>query len=500
MSFGAGLRERCSHWFMPWRRSAAIASTRSIQRRLERTGVVALLLGYGLLLAVNLQLFREQRYQRQLQTMRRAERLLSSSQNRQDPQALRRVFSDFSSFDLALWGHPDGVPAGLVMPQSSGHDRLSARPGLRFEAEQRALRQMAPQLFEHDERSYMLSSAQLPWRGTSWTFYLLRDVSDAIAFQRQLNGLLLLAAVLASVVSILINRGGIRRGLDPLKRFGDSLASVRSNSLQQQRFQPEQQPDELQPLAMAFNNLLDRLAESFDRQKQFASTVSHELRNPITLIAGYSRRLLRRADNLSDDQRHQLAIVEEESRRLGRLVTDLLALTRAEMGHLQMDLQPLCVCDAVQQAIELCEGSGEQRFSLCPPENLDPHTIYALADRDRVVQCLVNLIENACKYSPPQSPVEIGCRREQSMVLLSVRDHGPGVPSDERDQVFERFRRGRNKADIPGTGIGLAVVKTLVEQMGGSVAVEEAEGGGAVFMLALRTCAAPPAAAPVQVR
>ena len=386
------------------------------------------------------------------------------------------------------------------MPQSSGHDRLSARPGLRFEAEQRALRQMAPQLFEHDERSYMLSSAQLPWRGTSWTFYLLRDVSDAIAFQRQLNGLLLLAAVLASVVSILINRGGIRRGLDPLKRFGDSLASVRSNSLQQQRFQPEQQPDELQPLAMAFNNLLDRLAESFDRQKQFASTVSHELRNPITLIAGYSRRLLRRADNLSDDQRHQLAIVEEESRRLGRLVTDLLALTRAEMGHLQMDLQPLCVCDAVQQAIELCEGSGEQRFSLCPPENLDPHTIYALADRDRVVQCLVNLIENACKYSPPQSPVEIGCRREQSMVLLSVRDHGPGVPSDERDQVFERFRRGRNKADIPGTGIGLAVVKTLVEQMGGSVAVEEAEGGGAVFMLALRTCAAPPAAAPVPVR
>ena len=236
------------------------------------------------------------------------------------------------------------------------------------------------------------------------------------------------------------------------------------------------------------------------RWKQFASTVSHELRNPITLIAGYSRRLLRRADNLSDEQRHQLAIVEEESRRLGRLVTDLLALTRAEMGHLQMNLQPLYVCDAVQQAIALCEGSGEQRFSLCLPENLDPHTIHALADRDQVVQCLVNLIENACKYSPPQSPVEIGCRREQSMVLLSVRDHGPGVPADERDQVFERFQRGRNKGEIPGTGIGLAVVKTLIEQMGGSVSVQDAEGGGAVFVLALKTCAAPPAAAPVPVR
>ena len=130
----AGLRECCSHWFMPWRRSAAITSTRSIQRRLERTGVVALLLGYGLLLAVNLQLFREQRYQRQLQTMRRAERLLRSSEDQQDPQALRRILSDFSSFDLVLWGHPDGSPAGLVMPQSSNNDRLASRPGLLIEA------------------------------------------------------------------------------------------------------------------------------------------------------------------------------------------------------------------------------------------------------------------------------------------------------------------------------------------------------------------------------
>ena len=334
----AGLRERCSFGFMPWRRSAATASTRSIQRRLERTGVMALLLGYGLLLAVNLQLFREQRYQRQLQTMRRAERLLRSSEDQQDSQALRRILSDFSSFDLVLWGHPDGFPASLVMPQSSHNDRLASSPGLLLQAESRSVQNMAPQLFEYDDRSYMLSSEEINWGGTPWRFHLLRDVSDAVAFQRQLNGLLLLAAVLASLVSILINRGGIRRGLDPLKRFGESLASVRSNSLQQQRFQPEQQPDELQPLAMAFNNLLDRLAESFDRQKQFASTVSHELRNPITLIAGYSRRLLRRADNLSDDQRHQLAIVEEESRRLGRLVTDLLALTRAEMGHLQLSL------------------------------------------------------------------------------------------------------------------------------------------------------------------
>ena len=80
------------------------------------------------------------------------------------------------------------------------------------------------------------------------------------------------------------------------------------------------------------------------------------------------------------------------------------------------------------------------------------------------------------------------------MVLLSVRDHGPGVPADERDQVFERYPNIWPEAPMQGTGIGLAVVKTLVEQMGGSVSVQDADGGGAVFVLALKTCAAPPAA------
>lgn len=481
-------------WWMPPRRPHFTTASTAIQRRLERTSLLAVLLGYALLLAVNLQLFKEQRYQRQLQTMRRAELLLISSAQApsQAPAVLRRVLSDFSTFDLALWGHPTGFPAGMVMPQPSSNDWLASSPDLRFQAEEFARRRMAPQMFEHDNRRYMLSSTSLDWRGTPWTLYLLRDVSDEVAFQRQLNGLLLLAAVLASLVSILLNRRGIQRGLDPLKRFGDSLESVQSNSLQQQRFQPEQQPQELQPLAMAFNALLDRLADSFERQKQFASTVSHELRNPISLIAGYSRRLLRRSDNLSEDQQHQLVIVEEESRRLGRLVTDLLAITRAEMGIQKLDLQPLCVSDVVLQSIALAEGSGEFRFVYLPPEGLDPADIQALADRDCLVQCLVNLMENACKYSPTGSSVEIGCSVEASQVLLRVRDHGPGVPMEEREQVFERFRRGHHIAEVPGSGIGLAVVQTLIVQMGGTVHVDGADGGGAVFVLGLRRWASPP--------
>ena len=479
-------------WLMPWRPRLLTAPPTAIQRRLERTSLVAVLLGYGLLLVVNLQVFAQQRYQRQLDMMRRAERVvLRSSAEQVDAQTLQRTLSHFSTFDLALWGHPTGFPAGMVMPQLSSNDLIVSTPALRFQAEEQVRRMSRPQTFEAEGRTYTVSGTTLSLGKTPWSLYLLKDVSEDVALQHQLNWILTAAAVLASLITILLNRRGIQRSLRPLRRFGDTLSAVRSSSLQQQRFTPGQEPEELRPLAHAFNELLDRLAQSFERQRQFASTVSHELRNPITLIAGYSRRLLRRSDNLSEDQRHQLAIVEEESRRLGRLVTGLLAITRAETGSLQLELQPLSVCEAVRQAIALAEGAGERQFLFCPADGIDPHSLQAWADRDRVVQCLVNLIENACKYSPAHTPVEIGCSSTPSRVELRVRDHGPGIPLDERSLVFERFRRGQHNTGIPGSGIGLAVVSTLVSQMEGAVSVEDGEGGGAVFVISLRRCPGP---------
>ena len=470
-----------------------------IQRRLERTSLVAVLLGYGLLLAVNLQVFSQQRYQRQLNTMSRAERVLLRSD--EDPAAadnLQRILSHFSTFDLALWGHPMSLPAGMVMPQLSSNDFIASAPGLRFRAEELVRRSSRPQTFRFEGSTYTVSGKTLNLGGMKWSLYLLRDVSSDVALQQLLTWILTGAALLASMVTLGLNRSGIQRSLRPLRHFGDTLSAMGSSSLQQKRFVPDQEPEELQPLAHAFNDLLDRLAQSFERQQQFASTVSHELRNPITLIAGYVHRLLRRSGNLSEEQRHQLEIVDDEIRRLGRLVTGLLAITRADAGNLHLDLEPLSVCEAVEQAIALSEGAGERRFRFCPPENTDSHTLQAWADRDRVVQCLVNLIENACKYSPPHTPVEIGCSSTPSRVELRVRDHGPGIPVEERTLVFERFRRGTTNAGMPGSGIGLAVVQTLVRQMEGEVSVENGEGGGAVLVISLRRCS-PPADSPLQI-
>jgi signal transduction histidine kinase len=111
--------------------------------------------------------------------------------------------------------------------------------------------------------------------------------------------------------------------------------------------------------------------------------------------------------------------------------------------------------------------------------------IKAIGDSDRLIQCLTNLIENAAKYSPPTAPIELGLTYSADQVTFHVRDHGPGVPLEERQQIFERFVRGRDALAGPhaGSGIGLAVVKSLMTAMGGDVVVTEASGGGADFQL-----------------
>ncbi|WP_231884212.1 sensor histidine kinase KdpD [Synechococcus sp. MIT S9504] len=452
---------------------------------MERTALLAVLLGYGLLVLANVQLFQQQRNQRQLTTMQRAERLLLGNVAvAEQPQQLQRLFGTFSSSGLALWGS--------FAEQKSGDAALmDPSADLRQRAERLAQNQSRPQLFRNRSSSYMITSRVVNLNGNPLRLYLLEDVSAEVAFERQLNGWLLLAAVLAALLSVLLSRRGIHRALQPLTRLGDRLETLCSNPLQHQPLTPDQQPLELKPLASAVNDLRERLAKALDHQQQFASSVSHELRNPITIIGGYNRRLMRRADNLTDDQQRQLLIVEDEIRRLGQLVTDLVTITRAEISVQNLDCQPLCIADLVQQATALLEPQAQPRIVVIPADGVDPRLIEVFADRDAVLQCLVHLFNNACQYSPPASPVEIGYVCQAERVFLQIRDHGPGVPAEERQLVFERFRRGRNSEGSPGSGIGLAVVQTLVDPMAGSVSIEDAEGGGAVVVLGLRRCSSP---------
>jgi signal transduction histidine kinase len=166
---------------------------------------------------------------------------------------------------------------------------------------------------------------------------------------------------------------------------------------------------------------------------------------------------------------------------MGRLVSDLLEIARNDSGTLKVAQEPLDAAVVLVEAYQRLSGALRGRLRCQDPAQ----PISAIGDSDRLIQCLSNLIENASKYAPPDAPIELSLSCSADQVIFHVRDHGPGVPVAERQRIFERFVRGRDASAGPhaGSGIGLAVVQSLMQAMGGEVDVEDAPGGGADFQL-----------------
>ncbi|MCS6963455.1 MAG: GAF domain-containing protein [Thermoflexus sp.] len=247
-----------------------------------------------------------------------------------------------------------------------------------------------------------------------------------------------------------------------------------------------------------------------DRAKtEFISTVSHELRTPMTSIKGYVDLLLLGSGGpLSEMQYRFLQIVKANADRLKLLVDDLLDISRIESGRLQLDLRPVpleAAVEAVVAALKARIDEKNQRLELDLPEFLPP----VRADKDRLIQILMNLVSNAHKYTPEGGRIRIRARIEDEAVHVEVSDTGIGIPPEALPRIFERFYRVDDPRvqETPGTGLGLSIVKALVEMHGGQVWVESEIGKGSTFHFTIPIASeapAPaerlPASAPVPVR
>lgn len=220
-------------------------------------------------------------------------------------------------------------------------------------------------------------------------------------------------------------------------------------------------------------------------RSDFVAAVSHELRTPLTAILGYSELLQSRWTTLEDQQRQDWVrrMAEAASRQM-RLVEDLLLLTQVESDSLQPRPQAAYVATIIAQVAREAQGSYHgQRFDLDGPEDLR-----ILADAERSMQILANLIDNAAKYSPEGSPVVVTWRREGGMAAIRVRDYGSGIPQEGRDRLFTRFGRipgSRIRAGHVGTGLGLFLGRHLAHVMGGELGLEATGPEGSTFRLRL---------------
>jgi signal transduction histidine kinase len=223
-----------------------------------------------------------------------------------------------------------------------------------------------------------------------------------------------------------------------------------------------------------------------EAKSEFIATVSHELRTPMTAVIGAAKTLLRDDIELSPARRRQLLeMIGVQGTRLTQITEEVLLASRLDRGELRMEREPVDVGEVVRAAVEAMQPRLPDTISLTT--TLDSNGAAALGDRDRIEQVLVNLIDNAVKYSPAGGAVVVSAELVHEKVRICVEDHGIGIPPSEQAAIFEKFYRAdpQQKLAPGGTGLGLYISRELVNRMGGSIGVRSKVGAGSTFYVEL---------------
>jgi two-component system, OmpR family, sensor kinase len=295
-----------------------------------------------------------------------------------------------------------------------------------------------------------------------------------------IGGTLLVLTLLATLV--------VRLGLRPLDRFGRTADAVAGGDLSH-RVSPATARTEVGRLGIALNAMLDRLEEAFaererseDALRRFLADASHELRTPLTSIRGYAELFRLGAARDQAELAKAMRRIEDEAARMGLLVEDLLALARLDELP-EAAREPVDVAQLARDAVDDARATAPERTIQLSADG----PALTLGDPRQLRQVLGNLLRNALVHTPTATRVEVSVVRDASHVEVAVRDHGLGLPADDPRALFERFWRaetGRERGKA-GAGLGLAIVAGIVAVHGGTVRAENADGGGARFVVRL---------------
>ena len=336
-----------------------------------------------------------------------------------------------------------------------------------------------PQVQDLQGDYWLLCASPLEVKDTNLgKLYIAQDITDdQIMFLSLIRSLSMATLIAISIMTIVI-AVYIDRSIQPLKRISQMTSNISAEKLSEAHFHLDKAPKEVKELAETFDEMLVRLSESWEHQRQLLSNVSHELRTPLTIISGYLQSTLRRGKNLTEIQREALTTAASEAERTVQLLRDLLDLARADSGGIHFHLEPIVINDVIKEIIEMAKQYSDRIIQLESSTN----PLVIAADINRFKQVMLNLIDNAVKYSEPPTPITLRIQQHQNQAQIQVCDRGQGIPLPQQGRIFERFYRldeARNRAG--GTGLGLSIVKTLVEGMSGSISVRSQLGEGTTF-------------------
>ncbi|MBN1640979.1 MAG: HAMP domain-containing protein [Anaerolineae bacterium] len=372
---------------------------------------------------------------------------------------------------------------GIVLVDSAGEER-----GSDLRADPVVAEALAGRYARRTESNAMVVAVPVTVEGgLAGVILLSQPLDDVRAVLRDVRlrwGLSMAAALLLSGAAGWFLSDAIAR---PVRRLIGAAGAVARGTLDQQV--PVRSRDELGRLSAAFNDMTARLRAARQMQTDFVANVSHELRTPLTSIKGLVETL---RDGAVDDRRVRdrfLETIEGETNRLIAMVNDLLFLSRVDSDVLRVQREPVDVGDLAQAAAEQVALLAEAR-TLDLRVEVQPGTPAAWGDVDRITQVVLNLLDNAVKFSAPGGTIRVqvdAVQADAPWVRVRVRDRGIGIPAKDLPRIGERFYRAdraRSRAQ-GGSGLGLAIARALVEAQGGRLAIESAEGEGTTVTFTL---------------
>jgi two-component system OmpR family sensor kinase len=293
-------------------------------------------------------------------------------------------------------------------------------------------------------------------------------------------------AVLSAFVAL--GTWAVRLGLRPLDRIAATAGAIAAGDLRR-RVQPATPRTEVGRLGLALNAMLGQIERAFaaraaseERLRRFIADASHELRTPLSSIRGYAELFRRGAGGNPEDLATAMRRIEAESARMGHLVDDLLLLARLDEGR-PLERSPIDLAVLAEDAVVDARAAAPRRaISLAAGDD-----VVVAGDELRLRQVVGNLVRNALVHTPPDTPVEVAVAADGQAVVLTVTDHGPGIPPGTAERIFERFYRADpgGGRDHGGSGLGLSIVAAVVTAHGGTAAARDTPGGGATFEVRL---------------
>jgi signal transduction histidine kinase len=313
--------------------------------------------------------------------------------------------------------------------------------------------------------------------------YIIQTALENRTIEEPLNRLQFVVLILLPlflVVGALVEWFLIRRSLLSLNTFMEGLRRTEGGGHRAPFDEADFQETETRDLAVSFNAMMGRIDAAFEQQRRVFEDLSHQMKTPLAVMRGELEVALKKRRTL-DDYQEILASSLEEVERMGSIVENLLKLARfdAQEMHFEATMFPVCeFLDGLMGQLEkLADSRGVTLVLDCPGG------LTVQADRFKLEQALLNLVDNAIKYARPHTVVTLGASVVDESLVVRVHDFGAVIPPDELPQVFERFWRSRSTMREKGYGLGLSIVKALVEMHRGTVSVTSTEEGGTTFLV-----------------